>query len=463
MSEFVNKVYDQYLNKDFSCGQDNLNPVREISLAADDDVVQELISSIQTKVDEIDSRYPDVEPLQMGNMNTGSGFEGDPTCLTEAKRKAGGDFLLIPAFENEEDMLVDEVKRLIAKLAGIAGIDDLNDVNCDGSFDLLTGELIDSSDDKLDNELMDEHYDSDNGAGLLNDSLPPAEDSANFPSGDLPINEAKDPEEADTKTQEAAKENELEITDNNKTTQNNVKECAKADLAILKVILAILKVIKTIKKILNPTLNIIVELCEIITLACQVWHNPPALAEIIQKIINKIIAILCMVISMLLQMLWDLLGLDCITEESMDIIDQIKDCLAGINSIFAEIDATAVSFANGIDTAVNAVQMAQDAVEEAIRSIPSWQQIGEYFDLQKLADGLNTEGSWKKTLKKAGKGAMDDILEQSGIQAKVNEAIAKVDQVGGEWRKISQSAAKMTGANSGVQRLMSSFQNVTSL
>lgn len=461
MSEFINKVYDQYLNKDFSYGQDNLNPVREISLTGKDETISELISSIQDKVSEIDSRYVDIDELKLGQMNTGSGFEGDPSCLVKAKVNAGGDFLIIPSFETEEDAIVDEVKRLIAKLAGIAEVDDLTYVNCDNNFDLLSGELIDSQQDKLDNEIFDSSKD---GSGYE-----PATDTpdAAYDKDSLPENNSKpseqNKEEADSKTQELVQDEEKNISENNQITSNNVKECAKADLAILKVILSILKVIQTIKKILNPTLNIVVELCEIITLACQVWHNPPALAEIIQKVINKIIAILCMIISMLLQMLWDLLGLDCITEESMDLIDQIKDCLAGINSIFAEIDATAVSFANGVETAIDSVKLAKEAVETAIESIPSWEKVKEYFDLEKLANGLNTEGDWRKTLKKTGNNAGNATLEQSGIKEKVSEAVSKVEEVGSEWRKISQSAAKMTGANSGIQRLMSSFQNVKQL
>lgn len=466
MSEqFVNKVYDRYLNQDFSYGQDNLNPVREISFAQEDETINELITGIKDKVDEISSRYPEVEEVEPGVMNTGSGFVGDPTCIRKAKLRAGGDLYLIPSFENEEDALLDEVRKLMMRVAIIAGEEDLNDINCDGSFDLITGEEIDTDKDKFKNDILDNDLAEQNAQNKLGDfsltSGTGAGGNGSGSSSEKIDTSKKDKDEEDTRAQEKANETLEEQTNNNKQTQENVKECAKADLSLLKVIANILKVIGKIKKILNPTLNIVVEIVEIITLACQVWHNPPALAEIIQKVINKIIAILCMLISMILQMLWDLLGLDCVTEEAMDLLDQIRDALAGIGSIFAEIDSTAVSLRAGIQEGVDSVQLAIDAVDASIKSIPNWQNVKDYFDLKKM--GQDIASDWKKNWKSYSEAAGAEILEKSGLREKVSDAVAKVEEVGDAWRSMAQKAAQMTGANSGIQRLFSSYENVKSL
>ena len=58
---FVDKVYDAYIKEDYSYGDNNLNPKREIkqmSLKNTDDQLNRILASIQRKVTEISMKYP---------------------------------------------------------------------------------------------------------------------------------------------------------------------------------------------------------------------------------------------------------------------------------------------------------------------------------------------------------------------------------------------------------------------
>ena len=63
MSDFLDKVYDAYENKDFSYGQDNLNPLREIKPSQNEKSVEEqAYELIKARIDAVQEELNSIEP-----------------------------------------------------------------------------------------------------------------------------------------------------------------------------------------------------------------------------------------------------------------------------------------------------------------------------------------------------------------------------------------------------------------
>ena len=77
--------------------------------------------------------------------------------------------------------------------------------------------------------------------------------------------------------------------------------------------------------------------------------------------------------------------------------------------------------------------------------------------------GQDISDDWRKNWKSYSEAAGAEVLEKSGLRERVSEAVVKVEEVGDAWRSMSKKAAQMTGANSGIQRLFSSYENVKPL
>ena len=113
------------------------------------------------------------------------------------------------------------------------------------------------------------------------------------------------------------------------------KECIAKELGILQSILALLKVINTLKKVLLLILSIIVPVVKMIAFAAQCWINPPAAAQVAQMVAEKIAALLISVIGEIIQMIWDLLDMDCMTEQVQKVLDEINETLSGVDSVLS--------------------------------------------------------------------------------------------------------------------------------
>ena len=197
----------------------------------------------------------------------------------------------------------------------------------------------------------------------------------------------------------------------------NARSCATKDLGLMKAFLAILKVIQTIKKAMNPLMNILYDVVRVIVLAAGCWNNPTNVSEIIQRIVIKIIAILIMIIAMLVQMFWEMLGLDCLTEEAKSVIDQIKEALTGVSNTYAKCERLAMSFGANVEKTKDAFEEAKSAIDEAVKNMNTDHIKSMFPNMEDMAKDIYNNGlGGKEGLKQSAlsglqsTGAYDDIM-----------------------------------------------------
>ena len=95
-------------------------------------------------------------------------------------------------------------------------------------------------------------------------------------------------------------------------------------------------------------------LAELIQLAAQCWINPPSIALLVQIILDLITSLIIALISNLIKFLWDLLGLDCISQQTTDLLDNIQDLISKFKNTAALINIGAVGFMfDGITTQID--------------------------------------------------------------------------------------------------------------
>lgn len=437
---FVDKVYDAYIKEDYSYGDNNLNPKREIkqmSLKNTDDQLNRILASIQRKVTEISMKYP-VNTFEVneaiGNFGgSGGKLKNIPASLREAIFNAGGtgnNLIMIPSMDGDTSPIIGDIEITIAKilatiesappseLEGGGGGDwpsnsglDLFDINCNGTLSLIPGVTNGNSDYDGDNSNgdgfsnisggsgYDENDDNDNGLNLNDGFTDSTLDTADAIMEDA-VDKALEQMERDLVQQKA-----------------NARSCAIKDLGLLKAFLAILQVIQKIKKAMNPLMNILMDVVKLTVLAAGCWNNPTNVAEIIQRIVIKLVAILIMVVAMLVQMFWEMLGLDCLTEEAKSVIDQIKEALTGVTNTYNQCERLAMSFGANVEKVKDAFDEAKGAIDEAIKNL-STDHLKEMFpNLNDMAKDIYNNGlGGNKGLKQSAisglqsTGAYNDIL-----------------------------------------------------
>lgn len=438
---FVDKVYDAYIKEDYSYGDNNLNPKREIkqmSLKNTDDQLNRILASIQRKVTEISMKYP-VNTFEVneaiGNFGgSGGKLKNIPTSLREAIFNAGGtgnNLIMIPSMDGDTSPIISDIEITIAKIlatigsapppeleGGGGGEDwpsnsglDLFDINCNGTLSLIPGVTNGNSDYDDNNSNgdgfsnisggsgYDENDDNDNGLNLNDGFTDSTLDTADAIMEDA-VDKALEQMERDLVQQKA-----------------NARSCAIKDLGLLKAFLAILQVIQKIKKAMNPLMNILMDVVKLTVLAAGCWNNPTNVAEIIQRIVIKLVAILIMVVAMLVQMFWEMLGLDCLTEEAKSIIDQIKEALTGVTNTYNQCERLAMSFGANVEKVKDAFDEAKGAIDEAMKNL-STDHLKEMFpNLNDMAKDIYNNGlGGNKGLKQSAisglqsTGAYNDIL-----------------------------------------------------
>ena len=423
---FVDKVYDAYIKEDYSYGDNNLNPKREIktmSLKDTNEQLDRILASIQHKVIEISKKYP-VDDFQIddaiGNFGgSGARRKGIPPSLREAIHKAGGhgnNLVMIPSIEGDTSPIMAEIELAIAKiLATIAanptdtdedkkvfeevsnsGLD-LFDISCNGTLSLIPGNVNSDSEEPEDVEddgfvEQEKPVENDLFTNSVNDTASAVMEDA--------VNKALDRMEKDLANQQA-----------------NARACAAKDLGLMKAFLAILKVIEKIKQAMDPLMNILMETIKIVVLAAGCWNNPTNVSEIIQRIVVKLVAILIMLVASTVQMFWNLLGLDCITKEAKGVIDQIKQSLSGVANTYNKCERFALSFGTDVEKLKDAFEEAKDAVDEALNNMTT-DHLKEMFpnmgDLAKdiYNNGLGGEEGLKQSMIAGlqSTGAYNDIM-----------------------------------------------------
>lgn len=303
----IDKLYDQYKLQDWDINADNLNPKREMLMGQ----VKQLEKAIQSLTDDIVRKRitPKQEDIEM--LTTSFGGESTVGNLgkTIASINAGSDDGTIFG-----EGLPSDVEEQIALLQAELGpvVIDCKKILSKYNFDVASSEDIDDEDGEHTYVVNTDDIDSSNGP----------------------------------KTNDVLEELDLDGLQND--------DCAAADLTILKIFIAILKIFQIIVKILQFLLELPTILAELIELAAMCWINPPSIALLVQIILDLITSLIVALISNLIKFLWDLLGLDCISQQATDLLDNIQDLISKFKNTAALIDVGAVGFMfDGISTQID--------------------------------------------------------------------------------------------------------------
>lgn len=508
---FVDKVYDAYIKEDYSYGDNNLNPKREIkrmSIRDTDEQLNRILASIQRKVTEISIKYPGEQfkvEEAIGNFGgSGGKLDNIPPSLREAIFKAGGtgnSLVMIPSMDGDVSPLMAEVEIAIAKILATIASDpnasdedkkifdglgdsglDLFDITCNGTMSLIAGEEnSDSDDDDDSDEDGDEDEGSDNdddgddkddnddegggdgdaggggddGSGDGNDGS----DDGDEDEDGADITNSED-ETSDAAMEEAVDKAIAQMDAELANKEANARSCATKDLGLMKAFLAILKVIQTIKKAMNPLMNILYDVVRVIVLAAGCWNNPTNVSEIIQRIVIKIIAILIMIIAMLVQMFWEMLGLDCLTEEAKSVIDQIKEALTGVSNTYAKCERLAMSFGANVEKTKDAFEEAKSAIDEAVKNMNTDHIKSMFPNMEDMAKDIYNNGlGGKEGLKQSALSG----LQSTGAYDDIMSTIESVKSLKATADKTIDSIMKSKGgkaANATVRKIATQLHNV---
>lgn len=358
----IDKLYDQYKLQDWDINADNLNPKREMLMGQ----VKQLEKAIQSLTDDIVRKR--ITPKQEDIETLTTSFGGESTVgnlgKTIASINAGSDDGTIFG-----EGLPSDVEEQIALLQAELGpvVIDCKKILSKYNFDVASSEDIDDEDGEHTYVVNTDDIDSSNGP----------------------------------KTNDVLEELDLDGLQND--------NCAAADLTILKIFIAILKIFQIIVKILQFLLELPTILAELIELAAMCWINPPSIALLVQIILDLITSLIVALISNLIKFLWDLLGLDCISQQATDLLDNIQDLISKFKNTAALIDIGAVGFMfDGISTQIDNIS---DLIKKSINDMKEdWNEA-----VNKVKDYFSEEGL--ENLKEAAIDAAVNTLQDEYSEA----------------------------------------------
>ena len=164
-------------------------------------------------------------------------------------------------------------------------------------------------------------------------------------------------------------ETETETPPETSFSPKEMADCAKYDLQILDIILVVCKIIKVLTLILDPIYAITTQIIELAALACGCWSSPANVSEIVQRLIQVVISAATNAVSTLIDKLWKMLGLNCLTETSIDLINKIQNALTGLGKINQSVVATANKF----------VKAADNVYQDSAQVIEAWNNAKSQF------------------------------------------------------------------------------------
>ena len=398
---FLNKVYDVYENRDyFGVGCDNLNPVREVKSSQaeviDEDQVLEAVRTrlervkktvsklrpdIDEELDAVDNVLPmdtrgDMLPVNVGispkeaMVRTKMGTPIDAATIFGDIPDDTIDGGAIDALEKEIQKQIINIIAF-ANASGSEAMDNVSSpftVDCDGVATEITGD-----DD-----------DEDSNGGKNNGDNEGESGESDSGSDDDDDDEDDSLEDAESKQEEQDDEDEI-------TANEAIMQCALKELAFLKIILMILKIVKILRMICGYVISTIYIVMDVVQLAAGAWLNPTNIAKIANKIIQRVLAAVVMIIFKLIQKLWNLLNLNCISDLTQDLIDQIRSALSVLGEMKSLCDPNSISFSPSeiIETLQKSIEEAAANAADTFRNLDMKQQGQELANqLSKSADGM---------------------------------------------------------------------------
>ena len=395
---FLNKVYDVYENRDyFGIGCDNLNPVREIKSSQAEMIdesqvlnavkirlerVKKTVSKLRLDIeDSIDTEEAVVSMDTRGDKLPVSAGISPKEAMIRTKMGTPidattifGDIPEDSADSSEIDALEKEIQKQIINIIAFASVSGSGTMSSAGSS-ITDGAGLDI----IDNISSPFTVDCDGVATEITDKENQEdEDDQNGPNDNSGDNEGgegggggdeggeggggDDDDNDDDDSLEEAESAQDEKDDEDEANANEaIMQCALKELAFLKIILMILKIVKILRMICAYVISTIYIVMDIVQLAAGAWLNPTNIAKIANKIIQRVLAAVVMIIFKLIQKLWNLLNLNCISDLTQDLIDQIKSALSVLEEMKSLCDPNSISFSPS-----EIIQSLQKSIEEAV-------------------------------------------------------------------------------------------------
>jgi len=386
----IKRLYDQYTQKDFdysSVDSVNLNPKREISF----DQLDKIAKKLQEVTDNIVLKriQPAATPVEIYSHALGGETfpQGIPIKKQRLLAQTGGlgNALLFPVinFNSPSKFLVNGVvapgsshdaspmEKLLEEVIGLFPMPDLlqeldHPIILDCEYILKKFEFDDAESEVYDLE-DGYHIPTDSGEGGDSSGGGSGEDggdddspgggggpdSPGGPGGDGGdgddgygdggdgadnLDDGMDDDDGDDDIYDESPEEKAE---------REMRECTEIEMTWLKMLLILVKLIKILKIIIELIMAIIFPLIDILHLASGAWINPPNIPMIAQKVLELIVALIVKLIGMITQLIWDMLNLDCVADQTADIIEQIRRAISMFKSIMNAFNPTAVNMLAG--------------------------------------------------------------------------------------------------------------------
>lgn len=375
----IKKVYDEYLPKDHSYGtldSTNLNPKREVQL----DKLERIAQKLQQISDDIVRKKLTPKETTSWSLTGAMGPESIPLGIPIAKQAAisntgGSGFLL---FDTIPDGPLDtSIERLMAQFPISRLLDGL-----DGPLTLDCDEVL---------KMYGFSPDGGGEEGGNSDTDDGQQSSSSESSSDTE-------EDDDTETESSSGEIDL---------ASQYEACAEIELEWLKLILILVRVIQTIRTIIDLVISLTLPILDILALAIGAWLNPPNIAIIAMKVMTVITGIVSMLIALILQSIWNLLNLDCVCDQTEQVMAQIAKALSAFSNIMSVFSPNSVNLIvgkvndeimdplNDLATKLQDKKDAWSAAEDAYKSVFSLNTLKEIGNAAKNAAVTGVTGSYQ--------------------------------------------------------------------
>lgn len=457
MESFVDKVYDKYLKNDFSVGDDNLNPKREITFDTRINVDEEI-----RKVHALIKENLENTKKELSNFGKAPILEKDREVVSQGNTAAGrsqgktaneimnqylaGTILsddpiyIIPGIpiEDENDILTNEVEKLIFEISAVLELLDNTPADSDIE-DIVCIDCTDANNPITGGEGGGGEEGGGEGEGKGEGGQEGGEEGGGNSGGGLP--DPMDPNDIIDNSDVMDEINDALNKMQEFIDQNNLDRlfCLKKELGILKVVLCVVKIVKLMLTIVQLLYPILMFTMEIISLISQCWINPPSAATALTKIASHVMSIVLGLASEILQMLWDMLGLDCLTSSAKKIINEIRSALSGVTDIATECANTAVSFGNGIK---NKADDLNEIIEKAKES-DAWEGWGEKeAEVWKQfgKDTVSQLENYGSKLKSSFEGLISQFYDKESKSGEINKLVSKVNS---DFAKVGEIFDKL--------------------
>jgi len=398
MNSFLTTVYNKYEKIDFSYGQDNLNPIREISPYQTLDInllessayaaISARIKAIKAQLNDASmSLVQDAGEADENVIATAGASEGvlkgmSTQDLINLNNSGSSGSLMFPVPHVSESSIVDmsplleEIDKMLIPLvqgfpafgsgavstgttsntSGVAPSDDPNSGNTstpdisfldDAPFGFVCPEDSDSTTTD-DSDASSTGSDSNSSNSSSNGST----DSNSFT------------DTSDDGTDDSNKDEDDDDSEKPSDTQSQL-DCIAAELEFLKILLTIIKILQIYRTIVSYVLGILLPIIELIQYAAGAWLNPSNYAMILQRLIQTGVATLVAFISKTIQDLWDKINQDCLVQSALSSWSNANKAILGSAKVVSDTK-DAVSFTtNSVKKTMKAVANAQKAFTDA--------------------------------------------------------------------------------------------------